>query len=288
MPLPAQNLMRRWMVTLACVIVPLVCLAPFVSKPFHMDDPTYLWPAEQIHRHPLDFYGFSANWYGVEAPMSHMNKNPPLVSYYIALAAVLLGCSAKALHIVFLIPALAVSLGTYFLARSFCTRPHLAALAAVLTPAFLVSGTNVMCDTLMLAFYVWAAALWVHGLERDDSRLLVLAVVCISLAALTKYFGISLVPLLLAYSWAKNRSWERRFLAVSRSCAGFHCIRDVYLSSVRHGVAYRRGLVFRGHRSGHGMESSDQADHRLVFHRRLPRGGGLLRARYSGRGNGGD
>ncbi len=207
----ATRPLRTSLVILATVIVPLVCLSPFVSKPFHMDDLTYLWPARQIHQHPLDFYGFTANWYGVEAPMSQMNKNPPLVSYFIALAAVFLGWSEKALHVAFLIPALAVSLGTYFLARPLCTRPHLAALAAVLTPAFLVSSTNVMCDTLMLAFYVWAVALWVNGLARNDSLQMILAVVCISLAALTKYFGISLVPLLLMYSWARNRAWDGRF-----------------------------------------------------------------------------
>ena len=185
MPIPAATPMRTWLVVLATVLVPLVCLAPFVSKPFHMDDLTYVWPARHIHEHPLDFYGFTANWYGFEAPMSQMNKNPPLVSYFIALAALFLGWSERALHGAFLIPALAVSLGTYYLARLLCTRPHLAALAAVLTPAFLVSSTNVMCDTLMLAFYVWATALWVTGLERDNTLYLVLGVTCISLAALT-------------------------------------------------------------------------------------------------------
>jgi hypothetical protein len=208
---PAEHLSRTWLVILATALVPLLCLAPFVTKPFHMDDLTYVWPARQIHEHPLDFYGFTANWYGVEAPMSQMNKNPPLVSYYIALAALILGWSEIALHVAFLVPALAVSLGTYVLARSACTRPHLAALAAVLTPAFLVSSTNVMCDTLMLAFYVWAAALWVDGLDRNRPAYLALAVLCISLASLTKYFGISLVPLLLTYSLARERAWSPKF-----------------------------------------------------------------------------
>jgi len=40
------------------------------------------------------------------------------------------------------------------------------ALAAVLTPVFLVSSTNVMCDTMMLCFWVWAIVYWRRGLER--------------------------------------------------------------------------------------------------------------------------
>ena len=189
---------------LLLALVSIVCLTPFVGKAFHMDDPTYLWPARQILQHPLDFYGFSANWYGFDAPMFLMNQNPPLVSYFLALVAVLLGWSELTFHLAFLVPATAVCLGTYYLAVPFCRRPYLAALIAVFTPVFLVSATNVMCDVLMLAFYVWGAALWVHGLERHSAPRLFLAVICISLASLTKYFGISMVPLLFVYSFARE------------------------------------------------------------------------------------
>lgn len=208
---PSVHAVSKWLVILATVLVPLVCLAPFATKPFHMDDLTYLWPAKHIQAHPLDFYGFTVNWYGIEAPIYETHINPPLSSYYIAAAALLLGWSETALHLAFLIPALAVSLGTYVLARKMCTRPHLAALAAVLTPVFLVSSTNVMCDTLMLAFYVWAAVLWIEGLDEDRRWYLAAAAICISLSALTKYFGISLVPLLLAYSLARKRAWQSAF-----------------------------------------------------------------------------
>ena len=66
-------------------------LAPFVGKAFHIDDPIFLWTAEQIVQAPADFFGFAVNWYGVSEPMHMINKNPPLVSYYLALV----GCCCR-------------------------------------------------------------------------------------------------------------------------------------------------------------------------------------------------
>ena len=37
-------------------------LFPFIDKPFHMDDPMFLWTARQIQKTPLNFYGFDVNW----------------------------------------------------------------------------------------------------------------------------------------------------------------------------------------------------------------------------------
>ena len=49
------------------VIGCLLLLGPFLGKAVHVDDPLFVWAAQQICRHPLDFYGFSVNWYGVRA-----------------------------------------------------------------------------------------------------------------------------------------------------------------------------------------------------------------------------
>jgi 4-amino-4-deoxy-L-arabinose transferase-like glycosyltransferase len=192
------------------VIVPLICLVPFIGKAFHIDDTVYIWVAKHIHTNPFDFYGFTANWHGLPQSMSFINKNPPLVSYYIALVAALFGWAELTLHLAFLLVAVGFSLGTYYLARSFCQHPHIATLMAVLTPVFLLSSTNVMADTMMLAFYVWAVALWVRGLEENRSLYLLIASILIALSALTKYFGMTLVPLLIMYSLVLKRrlgSW---------------------------------------------------------------------------------
>jgi len=191
------------------VFIPVLCLAPFLSKAFHIDDTVYLWVAEQIQLNPFDFYGFSANWYGFEMPMFDINKNPPFVSYYIAAVALIFGFNEVALHLAFLIPAVGISLGTYHLARPYCQMPHLASLIAVATPVFVVSSSNVMSDTMMVFFYVTSAALWIRGIEDENTVCLFAASILITLAVLSKYFGITLIPLLLLYSLMVKRCMGR-------------------------------------------------------------------------------
>ncbi len=212
------------------VVIPVLCLAPFLTKAFHIDDTVFLWAAEQIQLNLVDFYGFSANWNGFDLPMFDINKNPPFVSYYIAAVALIFGFNEVALHLAFLIPAVGISLGTYYLARPYCKIPHLASLIAVATPVFVVSSSNVMSDTMMVFFYVTASALWIRGIEEENTICLFAASILITLAVLSKYFGITLIPLLLVYSLMVKRRLGR--------CAGFDysfgrnrflSIHDVYL-----------------------------------------------------------
>ena len=195
---------RQW---LALVFFTAVCLIPFCGKAFHIDDTLFLWAAKHIQSHPFDPYGFPVNWYGTIKSLSQVMKNPPLNCYFIALVGHLAGWSETALHLAFLIPALAVILGTYRLAGFFCKNPLVAAFLTLLSPAFLVSGTTVMCDVPMLAFWIWAVVLWVRGIEKNDFFRLIAATILIALSAMTKYYGICLIPLLLTYTIIKKRGF---------------------------------------------------------------------------------
>src|ERR1700691_6313184 len=101
----------------------LACLVPFSGKAFNIDDTLFLYVARQITQHPLDPYGFKVNWFLDAVPMAHETKNPPIASYYIAAAASLVGWSERALHLAFLLPALAAVLGAYRLAHRFTDSP---------------------------------------------------------------------------------------------------------------------------------------------------------------------
>ncbi len=180
-------------------------LLPFLNKAFDIDEPLFLWIAQQIARHPLNPYGFEVNWGGFAQPMSVPMQNPPLCSYYIAAAATCFGWSEPALHAAFLLPAVAAILGTYAVARRLCAHPGLAASLSLLTPVFLISASSVMCDVMLLAFWLWAIALWIAGLERRERWMLACSGLLIAASTLTKYFGINLVPLLLLYSLARER-----------------------------------------------------------------------------------
>jgi len=44
------------------VAITAAALAPFLNKAFHIDDPLFIWMAQQIAKHPFDHYGFYVNW----------------------------------------------------------------------------------------------------------------------------------------------------------------------------------------------------------------------------------
>ena len=181
-------------------------LLPFVDKPFHVDDPLFIWSAEQIRSEPLNFYGTSVNWIGIKQPLSTITKNPPLVCYAIAAVSSLVGLGERALHLAFLVPAVAATLGTWFLAARLGAPPTLAALALLASPVFLTSATSVMCDVPMLACFVWALFFWVRGIDERRVGSLFVASGLVAAAALSKYFAMALVPLLALYAlWRERR-----------------------------------------------------------------------------------
>ncbi|HTV62701.1 MAG TPA: glycosyltransferase family 39 protein [Verrucomicrobiae bacterium] len=191
----------NWTLTMVTV----AALAPFLAKPFNMDDPLFLWVAHQIQQHPANPYGFGVEWAWSAFPMWNITCNPPLTSYFIALWTEFFGWTELSLHLLFLIPSLAAILGTHRLARRLCRRPVAAALATLFTPAFLISSTTVMCDVWMLAFWIWAVALWLEGMEQKNLTRLAICSLLASLAPMAKYFGLCLVPLLAAYGFIHER-----------------------------------------------------------------------------------
>src|SRR4029078_375773 len=72
---------------------------------------------------------------------------------------------------------------------------------------------------------VWSVDCWLRGLEERHSYwLLLLASLLFAAAALTKYFGVSLVPLLAAYTVARERRLTSRllFLLIHNAIIGIY------------------------------------------------------------------
>lgn len=210
--------LTTWWAILVLTAVTVGMLVPFLDKPFHIDDPLFVWAAQHIRsnidegRNPADFFGFDVNWNGRIQKMHEVTQNPPLACYLLAASSFVTGWDERGLHAVFLIPALGVVLGTWVLARRLCDRPLLAALAVAWSPIFVVSSTNVMCDTLMTCFWVWAVILWRDGVDRESHWRLALAAVLMALATVTKYFGLCLVPLLILDTVIRSRRpWKQFF-----------------------------------------------------------------------------
>ncbi len=211
--------LSRWSAVHSYVLLTVLTLAsliPFSGEAFHVDDTLFLFAAKQIVQHPLDPYGFQVVWNKTAERMADVTMNPPLACYYSALVGRFVGWSERTLHAAFLLPALALVLGTYRLARRYTRFPLLAALATLLTPGMLVSATSVMCDTMMVALWIWAVIFWVEGLEPVKPSYLMAASVLIAASGLTKYYGMALVPLLLLYSWLRLRrmGWWAAYFAI--------------------------------------------------------------------------
>ena len=229
---------RRWAAahpnwTLA--LITFAALAPFLAKPFNIDDPLFIWVARHIQSHPWNPYGFDVNWGWTEFPMWKVTENPPLSCYYMALMAGIVGWSEIGLHTAYLLPAVAAVLGTYRLAKRFCGQPMLAALVALFTPVFLISANTVMCDVGMLAFWVWAVVLWMEGLEEGSFWKLAVAGGLIGLAEMTKYYGACLIPLLAAYAVARRqpvKNWAQ-FLLIPLAVLWFY----QYVTTAAHGTS---------------------------------------------------
>ena len=229
------------------------CLLPFSGRAFHMDDPLFVFAARQITQHPLDPYGFNVIWYESGDRMADVTMNPPLACYYGAAVGRIAGWSERAFHLAFMVPALALILGTYRLAKHFTRLPLLAGLGTLLTPGIVVSACSVMCDTMMVALWVWAVILWIEGLEPRRGWYLAGAGVLMAAGALTKYFGAALILLLAAYSLARLRrfgSWMWYLLIPAGALAGYelwtHALYgESLLASAAHFAHANRGHASR-------------------------------------------
>jgi hypothetical protein len=205
----------RWE-PIAAALFPVALLLPFLNKAYHIDDPLSLWTARHILDDPLRFFDYTINWTGVDGKAYLIIKNPPLSMFYMALVGAIFGFSEPVIHAAFLLPAALVGFGSYRIALRFCSRPLLAAFATVLTPAVLISASDVMTTLSMLAFYVVALDLWLTGLERKRPAFLFASAAAMTASALTQYFGASLVPLVFVYTLLRLRKagWWLAALAI--------------------------------------------------------------------------
>jgi 4-amino-4-deoxy-L-arabinose transferase-like glycosyltransferase/tetratricopeptide (TPR) repeat protein len=226
-----ENLKKSWISKhprVAIGVILVLCLGPLVNKAVHTDDVLFVWTGQWIQKHPLDFFGLYVNWWFSAIPMWVANYNPPLMSYFLAGVASLFGWHEIALHLGCLVVAFMAALGIYSLAQMWCDRPLLATLVAIFTPAFLVSSSTLMCDVMMLVFWIWALVLWERALEKERSQWQFIGAGALAgLAVLTKYSAITLLPLLPILSILRARklgSWLLGLAVPVLMLAGYELI----------------------------------------------------------------
>ncbi len=201
-----------------------VITLPFVYKAFHLDDTVFVWLAREKLNNPLALglpdHGYEGNFFSL-----YLDTHPPLLTSYLSLLIRMFGGSSEAgLHIGLIIFPTLAAVSMFFLARRFTDRPLTAALLLIVTPGFMVMTQSVMTDVPALSLWLAAIASYVYAVDRDEKRLLALAGVFTSLAILTTYQSLSLVPLLFVYALLKRRITWKTMLPLMAALAVFGAI----------------------------------------------------------------
>jgi len=184
---------------IACVaLLAVVPLLPFLPKAISIDAPVFVAVAEQILAHPLDPFGFQMIWDPTSPDVWVFNRNPPLISYYLAAWIGLFGPVDVWLHAAMLPFSLVAALSFLGIARRIADAGLLPASLLVATPAYLVLATTLMVDIPLLAFILFGVYALLRSTESNAVQWQLLAGLSAAAAGLTKYVGFSAAPLLAA------------------------------------------------------------------------------------------
>lgn len=149
--------------SLPAILLAIVCLLPFLNKPYTIDDPLFLFEARQILRTPLHPLHFEICWNSVDlcGTIGQISPNTALMGY--ALVPVVLAGGAEWLgHLMQIaLASLALVAMTAFAMRLGFSKAESAVAAVLLaaTPPFLSMASTVMPDILVLC-------LSLAGMER--------------------------------------------------------------------------------------------------------------------------
>lgn len=184
-----------------CVLA-LALLPPllFLDAAVSIDAPVFVAVARRILEAPLDPYGFRMIWDPTSPEAASFDRNPPLLSYWLAPWIALFGEHEVALHAA-LLPFTALAAGAFLgcarrLAGSAAALP--AALWLVCAPAFAVLATTLMLDVPVLAALLVGVHCLLRGHEGGRLRWFWAAGVAAACAGLLKYVGFAALPLLAA------------------------------------------------------------------------------------------
>jgi 4-amino-4-deoxy-L-arabinose transferase-like glycosyltransferase len=185
------------MVALAALT--LLPLLPFLPSAISIDAPVFVAVARRILEAPADPFGFQMIWDPTSPDVASFNRNPPLLSYWIAPWIAWLGEKDWVLHAALLPFPLVAALSFLGIARRLCGEALAPASLLVTTPAFLVLATSLLLDVPMLAFLLLAVYAFLRGSEGEGVPGWQWAAgVATAAAGLTKYVAFATAPLLAA------------------------------------------------------------------------------------------
>jgi len=179
----------------ALAVLPLL---PFLDKAFSLDAPVFVAVARQIVVAPLDPFGFEMFWDETSLAAAEFNRNPPLLSYWLAPWLAVFGEREWVLRAALLPFPLVAALSFLGIARRLCGAGAAPAALLVTGPAFLVLGTTLLLDVPLLAAILFAVYCLLRGAEPGGSAWQWTAGIAVAAAGLLKYAGLAAAPLLAA------------------------------------------------------------------------------------------
>ncbi len=187
---------RQALLLAALTLLPLL---PFLPTAISIDAPVFVAVARRILEAPADPFGFQMIWDPTSPDVATFNRNPPLLSYWIAPWMAWLGEKDWVLHAAVLPFPLVAALSFFGIARRLCGEAFSAAALLVTTPAFLVLATSLLLDLPALAFFLLAVYAFLRGSEGEGTPGWQWASgLAAAAAGLTKYVAFASAPLLAA------------------------------------------------------------------------------------------
>jgi hypothetical protein len=194
----------------AWIVLGLVLLLrlPFLNQAIQGDDVKYIAMAQHALIDPLHPKHTPYVFEGKVVDMRG-HPHPPLNAWTIgALLAAFGEVYEVPFHAAYIAFSAIAALAMWSLARRFTSRPMLATLLFLATPAFVVNGGSLESDLPLLAFWMAAVALFTAGRLAGS-------VLCLGLAAMAGYQSVVLVPVLAVYLWLHRRRWRAGWLALA-------------------------------------------------------------------------
>jgi len=184
---------------LAIIIFSVLINLPFANQAFHIDDPVNIYLARHIIHHPENPYGFLMIYNGAIHSFDRFFANPPLNGYLLSFMIRLVGEHEIGLHLFFLIYTIFSGWLMFLISKKFLNgddqSAFFSAVLLLFSPAFFVMNHTIMMDTPLLCFYLASIYFFLEAETRPSFYLL--AGMFAALASLTRYTGMTLIPLFL-------------------------------------------------------------------------------------------
>lgn len=191
-------------------IFALLVYLPFLNKPFHMDDPFFIYAARAIDLsplHPFTSTGFYDLWKD--------NFNSIAFYYFPGLIRAIGGENEILMHSVYFIFFLTAALYLYSICGKAGINSIVPALLFTASPIVLLTGTSTMSDFPFLTFILVSFYHLVSYVEKNRAGDLAISIVFLLAAVFTKYYAAVFIGLYALVFLMYGRRKELKYLALS-------------------------------------------------------------------------